>query len=324
MIPVDELCESPINKIIYPIRIPTPFPVGDVNIYVIMDEKNILVDTGPKTPKALQILREELDKLDLSFKDLDEIWLTHGHPDHFGLVTTILRESNATVFGHPDDIINFDYNRQLPHFLHFFREHKIPEEFVSVFVTQFHWYASYLDKIVPDVWLEDDNILKTGNHNFKILHLPGHAPGHVGFLEQNGVLLGGDVLIKHITSNALVSFDDETGERTDNLLSLRNSMSKVGEVAKCVLPGHGVMFHNVAEVAESHLDAQDERYHTISRSLDEPLTLLDITQKIFRGAVTPEKAFLPVSEIIGYLDWGIRVGSISTFREDGYWYYVRK
>jgi len=319
-----DVCESPIRKIIYPIRIPTPFPVGDVNVYVIKDDKNVLVDTGPKTPEALETLKDGLYRIGLKFKDLDEIWLTHGHPDHFGLVKTIQQESDVIVFGHPDDNINFDYNSQIPYFLSFFREHNLPEQYVSTFITQFHWYGSYLDKIIPDVWFEDDTFMDTGNHRFQILHLPGHAPGHVGFWEETGVLLGGDVLIKHITSNALISFDENSGKRTDNLLLLRNSMQTVGEKAKCVLPGHGIIFKKASEVAESHLEDQEKRLDNVLRFLGEPQSLLRITEQLFPIAEKPEMAFLPISEIIGYLDWGIRVRSMARFKDNGSWFYVKK
>ena len=34
--------------------IPTPFPVGPINIYLVMDEPLTLIDTGPKTPEGLK------------------------------------------------------------------------------------------------------------------------------------------------------------------------------------------------------------------------------------------------------------------------------
>lgn len=322
MAAVKDVCESPIRKMIYPLTIPTPFPVGDVNIYVIKDKKTVLVDTGPKTAAAVDALKRGLSGIGLSVKDLDEIWITHAHPDHFGLVATIQNETDVTVYGHPDEMINFDYNSQIPYFLQFFREHHFYEDYISTFVTQFHWYQSFLDKIVPDIWLEDDTFLNTGNLNFQILHLPGHTPGHVGFLEQSGVVLGGDVLIQHITSNALISFDDDSGKRTDNLLSLRNSMQIVGRRATCVLPGHGFLFKKASEIVDSHLEKQEQRFEEVMKLLKTPRSLLEVAIALFPEAINPEKAFLPVSETIGYLDWGIRVGSAKRYKKDDGWHYV--
>lgn len=43
--------------------LPTPFPVGDVNVYVIKGDLLTLVDVGPKTDEAWQALNEQLKEL---------------------------------------------------------------------------------------------------------------------------------------------------------------------------------------------------------------------------------------------------------------------
>ena len=47
---------------IIPIAVPTPFYIGDVNVYLIKEDPLTLVDTGPKTPEAISALREGLRK----------------------------------------------------------------------------------------------------------------------------------------------------------------------------------------------------------------------------------------------------------------------
>ncbi len=49
----------------------------------------------------------------------------------------------------------------------------------------------------PTHLLEEGEQLKIGNTVFDILHLPGHAPGHIGFMnEKERVFIGGDVLFE--------------------------------------------------------------------------------------------------------------------------------
>jgi hydroxyacylglutathione hydrolase len=88
----------------------------------------------------------------------------------------------------------------------------------------------------PDRFITEGEILKFGNIEFKIIFLPGHAPGHVGFYsEEAKIILSGDVL-----------FDSSIG-RTDlpggNFETLINSIhqklfSLPDEVI--VYPGHGI------------------------------------------------------------------------------------
>ena len=37
---------------IIPLTVPTPFYVGDVNVYLIKEDPLTLIDAGPKTPEA--------------------------------------------------------------------------------------------------------------------------------------------------------------------------------------------------------------------------------------------------------------------------------
>ena len=95
---------------IYPIKIPTPFAVGDVFSYLIKDEKNVLVDTGQYTDDAFECVRYHLSEQELTIEDIDEIWLTHGHPDHYGQAAQLADRAGATVFGHPLERSNFGGN----------------------------------------------------------------------------------------------------------------------------------------------------------------------------------------------------------------------
>ena len=45
----------------------------------------------------------------------------------------------------------------------------------------------------PDRFIEEGDIIKVGGVEMKVLHTPGHAPGHV-VLVGDGFVIGGDVL----------------------------------------------------------------------------------------------------------------------------------
>jgi glyoxylase-like metal-dependent hydrolase (beta-lactamase superfamily II) len=69
---------------IIPLAIPTPFYVGDVNVYLIKEDPLTLIDTGPKTEKAAAVLREKLRDTGVRLSDIRRIVLTHAHEDHCG------------------------------------------------------------------------------------------------------------------------------------------------------------------------------------------------------------------------------------------------
>src|SRR6476469_5509136 len=78
---------------IIPIRIPTPFYVGDVNVYLIREDPVTLIDVGPKTDAAAKALREKLATHGVKFSDVRRIVLTHAHEDHCGLAKRVRDEA---------------------------------------------------------------------------------------------------------------------------------------------------------------------------------------------------------------------------------------
>ena len=86
---------------IIPLSIPTPFYVGDVNVYLIKEEPLTLIDVGPKTVEAADALREKLRENGVRLEDIKRIVLTHTHEDHCGLAKQIRDEAkNAEIFVH--------------------------------------------------------------------------------------------------------------------------------------------------------------------------------------------------------------------------------
>src|SRR5947199_4656008 len=78
---------------ILPLAIPTPFYVGDANVYLIREDPLTLIDVGPKTDEAAKALREKLAAHGVNFSDVRRIVLTHAHEDHCGLAKRVRDEA---------------------------------------------------------------------------------------------------------------------------------------------------------------------------------------------------------------------------------------
>src|SRR3954464_4887641 len=86
---------------IVPLAIPTPFYVGDVNVYLIKEDPLTLIDVGPKTEEAARTLREKLGGHGVQLADIQRIVLTHAHEDHCGLAKQVRDEAkNAEILVH--------------------------------------------------------------------------------------------------------------------------------------------------------------------------------------------------------------------------------
>src|SRR5699024_3195615 len=120
-----------------------------------------------------------------------------------------------------------------------------------------------------------------------------------------------DLLLEHISTNALINFDPHTGHRNKSLLQYRKSLQWMARQQGKVLPGHGKVIHNIAKVANHHLQEQESRYRSIQKLLEpQPMSLLEISRELFADAIGEGAIFLALSEVLGYLDWGAQEHTI--------------
>src|SRR5581483_3298229 len=71
---------------IWLIRLPLPFPVAILNVYLIRTGDGfLLLDCGLKTNACRKALAEALSSIGVPWTDIRRLIITHLHPDHFGL-----------------------------------------------------------------------------------------------------------------------------------------------------------------------------------------------------------------------------------------------
>ena len=122
----------------------------------------------------------EVEKIAAAVTELgvtvEAIWLTHGHLDHAGGAEAAKKQFGVEIIGsHIADKMLLD----------------------NIATTAAGYGLTGMYNASPDRWLEDGDLLQIGEHEFQVLHCPGHAPGHVVFVNHaNKLILMGDVLFK--------------------------------------------------------------------------------------------------------------------------------
>jgi glyoxylase-like metal-dependent hydrolase (beta-lactamase superfamily II) len=160
-----------------------------VNVYIIQDalEKNwVLIDAGLKT-SAKKIKKMAAALFGKASKPKCII-LTHGHFDHVGSLLKLATEWNVPVYAH---YLELPYLTGKSHYpppdpsvgggLMAWMSFIYPSKPIDL---QAKVYALPEDGSVPDL------------KEWKYLHTPGHAPGHISlFREEDKVLIAGDAFV---------------------------------------------------------------------------------------------------------------------------------
>lgn len=159
---------------------PSAFTGPGTNTYLVgTGRRRILLDTGSGLASYLPVLEQALKHAGCD--GLQEIVLTHGHPDHIGGVASVL------------------------------------ERFGELPVSKLPWPGvdePYDLAIRP---LEHGSVVRTEGATLRAVHAPGHAPDHLCFvLEEEGSLFSGD----NVLGVGTTVIPLESGDMLDYLRSL--------------------------------------------------------------------------------------------------------
>src|SRR5215210_2328715 len=163
-----------------------------VNWYVVEDDGRLtLVDTG--YPGYHGQLAPGLALIGRRVEDVDAIIVTHAHADHVGSVALIHTESGARVLAHPaeSDAIRSGDPKRPPNFFADAWRPRFARYLVHAAVAGARTIAG-VETVDPVA--EGDELDVPGRP--RVIHTPGHTPGHCAFLlEGRGVLFSGDALV---------------------------------------------------------------------------------------------------------------------------------
>ncbi len=314
---------------IIPLSIPTPFYIGNVNIFLIKEEPLTLIDVGPKTKEAAEALRERLLENGIHFSDVRRIVLTHAHEDHCGLAKTVREAAkNAEIFIHKWEtghlfgrLASVEHQNLMTRAgvsLEIFREMQELYKDISLLTDA-------LDKNDFSE-LSDEMELEFAVGTLKVLHTPGHTPGSCSFFrEANRTLIAGDCVLKRITPNPVISPDpSDPRKRFKSLAEYLVSLARIRTLSPTlVYGGHGEPIFDFEEIFHRYVRSIDDRQRKVIDFVSKNgATAFDIAQKLFPDAIGKNiHRFLALSETIAHLDYAETEQKIAVELKEGVEFY---
>lgn len=317
-----------VAKGVFQVELPTPFAVGPVNVYVLEGSQLTLVDTGPYTAAAWEALCSALEQLGRRPADIAQVVLTHHHVDHIGLLRKVQEVSGARSLAHPLAAPYVEMDKTFMHYhnqfyYHLYRENGVPEQLLSTVENYYKMLQGFCLPSSVDVLLQHAQPLP-GLPEWQVLYTPGHAQSHLClFRSRDQVLIGGDHILKNISSNAIIEPPrDPEQARALTLVQYRTSLEMCAEMEiQLVLPGHGEIVTDHRARIAGRLERNWERCATLRRLLEDgEKTAFQLSALLFPGLYEKELA-LTLSETLGHLDLLTLLHQLQTRKEAGVLYY---
>lgn len=180
-----------------PLRTPTLPPATHTNVvFVVGADQAVLIEPASPFDDEIARLVAACDELGRRGTPVTEIWATHHHPDHVGGARATCAALGLPLRAHPATL------ERLPDV-----PHGAP--------------------------LHDGQRLDVGGVAIDVLHVPGHAPGHLAFVEPAlRAMVVGDM----VAAVGTILIDPEEGDMIAYLASLER-LAKLEP--RVVVPAHG-------------------------------------------------------------------------------------
>ncbi|MGN6572214.1 MAG: MBL fold metallo-hydrolase [Pseudolabrys sp.] len=300
-------------------RLPLPFRLDHVNVYLIEDEGGFAVlDTGVDTPESRAVW-ERLFAGGLRGRRITKVVVTHFHPDHIGLAGWLCRRFDAPLYAglttylssinisiRPDSL-------EGEHYRDFYLRHGLAPEIAAMVATRGHEYLRLVHPLEPVFRrILPGDTLAIGGRAWRLLSGEGHAPEQIMLLsEQDGLFLAADQVLAKITPNVSVWAVDPDGDPLALYLrSLRGLKEQVGPDV-LVLPGHQLPFRGlharVAElIAHHHLRCD----MILAACKGAPHSAAELVPVLFPKALDPHQMSFAFSETQAHINYLIGRGDL--------------
>ncbi len=213
--------------------------LGKANVFVLEGKDGLaLVDTAVVGVK--EKLEKALHQNGFALKDIKHILVTHAHVDHVGGLKEIQTATSASVWVHRLDAPFVRRGEPTPY--PDTSELELFDRGMGRLIASFVGDEQPAAPVHHEV--EEGDVLNEIREGLRVVHLPGHSPGQVGFwLPEERILLGGDVMM-----HLLPWLHLPLGAYTPDMAEAKRSIVKAAALKpRSVGVGHGAPLIGNAE-----------------------------------------------------------------------------
>ena len=300
------------------LRMPMPMVLNHINLYLLAaGEGWLIVDTGPATAEAIAIW-ESLFAGELAGMRITGVVCTHFHADHTGLARMLCERSGAPLLMTPRE---YFWRLAWPGMLAempsehaaFYREGGYPAELIreaNAFFTTLAWVQPMPLSFSR---LRQEEALPHSDSGWRVRIGHGHSPEHAMlYCAGRSVLISGDQLLPHISTNISVVAIDPTAEPLSEWLASLDAMLAIPDET-LVLPAHGLPFRGIhARVAQLRAHHARSLSTALAACAEQPCSAYQVSRTLFPGPLQGIAHVLALGEALAHLHHLVASGDLAS------------
>jgi len=301
-------------------RIPLPFRLNHVNVYLIEDGDGwAVLDTGIDDA-ATRAVWEALVTGPLSGRRLTRLIVTHFHPDHIGLAGWLaerfelpLLTSQTSYLGCLNISLSPGALDAKP-YRDFYLRHGLDPETTARVSTQGHGYLKMVTSLpLTFMRLVAGDTLDIGQRSFSVLTGDGHAPEQVMlYCAAENLFFAADQVLAKISPNVSVWAVEPEGDPLGLYLRSLRALKMELPADALVLPGHQLPFfglHTRSDQLIAHHQGRCAALAQACRTM--PQSAADLVPVIFHRNLDPHQMSFAFSEVLAHVNYMLRQGDLT-------------
>lgn len=304
------------------ITMPLPFRLNHVNCFLAEGENGyVLIDTGLNDEQARTRWNKELQE-----KQVEQIIITHLHPDHAGYAGNLQKQTGAPVSMTQIDaeaLTRIWKEETIPYLQKDYETAALPKNIADGIIQL---TVDFIPSVTPipkvDHYLGEGERIQIGKEQYEVIFTPGHSVGLVCLYNQEkSVLLSTDHILPKITPNIAYWFYGEENP----LQSYENSLQKIKQLeVDYVIPSHGKPFYGANERIDEIWEHHVERFAETIDAIQGGATIFDVCEKLFTKQLNVYDYQFAIGETIAHLEYLRAKGECFREKRAGKWVYYRQ
>ncbi len=307
------------------VRVPLPFRLDHINVYLIDDGDGwAVLDTGIGN-EATRALWETMAAGPLAGRRLTRLIVTHHHPDHIGLAGWLC-ERFALPLATSETSYLFCQNVSLrpgaldaKPYRDFYLRHGLAEDITQRVATQGHSYLKMVSGLPPTFErLVAGDTIEIGGRTFDVMTGNGHSPEQVMlYCAADRIFLAADQVLAKITPNISVWAVNPTGNPLGLYLRSLNELKRDLPADALVLPGHQLPFYGLHTRTDELIAHHEKRCAMLADACrSQSHSAAELVPVLFPRALDPHQMSFAFSETLAHMNYMLSRGEL-TWAENG-------